>query len=55
VGTATTALSYLNVFHEECVRATRETLDKQELEILSHEGAAMSFDEAVDYVLGANT
>ena len=55
VGSTTTLLTHLNVFHEECVRGLRETLGKQEFELLSQEGAAMSFDEAVDYVLRADT
>jgi predicted ATPase len=55
VGSATTLLPHLNVFHEECACGIRETLDTEEFDVLNHEGAAMSFDEAIDYALRANT
>ena len=55
MGSATTLLPHLNVVHEECVCGIRETLDTEEFDVLNHEGAAMSFDEAIDYARRANT
>jgi non-specific serine/threonine protein kinase len=55
VGASTVVLPHLQVFHDECERRTRESLDAEAFEAARQEGCAMSFDEAVVYAVGEST
>jgi non-specific serine/threonine protein kinase len=51
VGASTVVLPHLTVFHEECERRARETLDEQALLAAWQQGSSLSFDDAVAYAL----
>jgi predicted ATPase len=50
-GTTTVVLPHLVVFHEECERRTRETLDEQAFHVAWRTGDSLSFDDAVAFAL----
>ena len=45
-------LPHLMVFHDECLRHSREALDAAEFEAASKQGGALTFEEAVAFALG---
>ena len=49
VGASTVVLPHLHVFHRECERRARESLDAGAFEAAHREGCLFSFDEAVAY------